>query len=61
MHAFPDTARRRRASGSSPSPASAPMLQLIINADDYALDASVDEAVLALARRGVVTATSAHT
>jgi predicted glycoside hydrolase/deacetylase ChbG (UPF0249 family) len=35
------------------------MLQLIINADDYALDASVDEAVLALARRGVVTATSA--
>ena len=35
------------------------MLHLIINADDYAMDASVDEAVLALARRGVVTSTSA--
>ncbi len=32
---------------------------VIINADDYAMDASVDAAILKLAARGVVTATSA--
>ena len=33
--------------------------RLILNADDYAMDAAVDDAVLALAERGVVTAASA--
>jgi chitin disaccharide deacetylase len=32
---------------------------VILNADDYAMDDGVDAAVLALARRGVITATSA--
>src|SRR5262245_964342 len=35
------------------------MQRLIINADDFAMDAGGDEAILALASRGVVTATSA--
>jgi predicted glycoside hydrolase/deacetylase ChbG (UPF0249 family) len=34
------------------------MQKLILNADDYAMDRSVDAAIAALARRGVVTATS---
>ena len=34
------------------------MTSVIINADDYAMDDGVDAAILALARRGVVTATS---
>lgn len=35
------------------------MKPVIINADDYAMDAGVDEAILDLGRRGIVTATSA--
>jgi predicted glycoside hydrolase/deacetylase ChbG (UPF0249 family) len=33
--------------------------RLILNADDYAMDAAVDDAILALAERRVVTAASA--
>ena len=35
------------------------MRQVIINADDYAMDEEVDDGILKLARQGVVTATSA--
>ena len=36
-------------------------MKLCINADDYALDASVSEGILAAAREGIVTSTSAMT
>ncbi len=49
---------RRRTCGTALD-GSRPMNRVIINADDYAMDEGIDTAILALARKGLVTATSA--